>query len=261
MIRKATRRASAIAILMTLAMTLSAAPAFARGPGGGGGGGETTVANNLSVPAVFIGSAGFGLTNPDLQMPTGDPSTGWAVDPTGYYYVQGTNKWQAQYVVQSSDTATAKWGDNLLGGSASLKVGHPIRVEMGLTSDTVTTLQGFTVIKLEPALADRLSKYGTKAISDGNGGWMGNPVAMPARVWVAGATLTISGPSGTTTVAMPGEINATGAVVFGYNWRPTAAGDYVLTFNVPSTVTISNPTGAVIGATVVAGGGGGGGRG
>lgn len=270
MIRKATRRASAIAILMTLAMTLSAAPAFARGPGGGsgggggGGGGETTVANNLSVPAVFIGSAGFGLTNPDLQMPTGDPSTGWAVDPTGYYYVQGTNKWQAQYTVMNSDTATAKWGDNLLGGSASLKAGHPIRVEMGLTSDDVTTMTGFTVIKLQPSLADRLSKYGTKATADptSSTGWAGTPVAnMSARVWVDGATLTISGPSGTTTVAMPGEINATGAVVFGYNWRPSEPGVYTLTFKVPAgTVTFSNPAGAVIEATVVAGGSGGGGH-
>ncbi|MBT1004193.1 hypothetical protein KIH31_16525 [Paenarthrobacter sp. DKR-5] len=247
------------------AMALVPASAFAAGPGaghgggggGGGGGGETTASNNLSVPAVFIGSAGFGLTDPALQPPTGTPSTGYEIDPTAYYYVQGKNKWQAEYTVQSTDTATVKWGDNL-SGSASLKAGHPVRVEMGLTSDTQTSMLGYTVVKLQPSLLDRNSAYGTLASPDGNGGYTASDQAMPARVWVAGASVTITGPNGTVTAGMPGEINATGAVVFGYNWRPSEPGTYQLKFQVPEgTVSFSNPADAVKTVTVTSGGGGG----
>lgn len=259
------------AVATAAALVLGPVPAFAAGPGGGHGGGgrgggggggggggeETTTTNNLSVPAVFIGSAGFGLTNPALQPPTGTPSTGYEVP--GYYYVQGKNPWQAEYRVQSTDTATVKWGDNL-GGTASLKAGHPVRVEVGLTSDTVTTLQGYSVIKLQPSLLDRNSAYGTLATEDKTGGYFATAAVMPARDWVSGATVTITGPSGSITAPMPGEINATGAVVFGYNWRPSEPGSYRLTFQVPgNTITFSNPTAAVKDVTVGSGGGGGGG--
>jgi hypothetical protein len=257
--------AAAAALALTPAAALAAGPGSGNGGGGGGGGtgggggGETTVTNNLSVPAVFIGSPGFGLTNPALQPPTGTPSTGYEIDPSAYYYVQGQNKWQAEYTTLSTDTATVKWGDNL-SGSASLKAGHPVRVEMGLTSDTQTTLQGYTVVKLQPSLPDRNSAYGTKATPDGNGGYTATAAAMPARVWVSGAYVTITGPAGTITAQMPGEINATGAVVFGYNWRPSEPGSYQLQFHVPEgSVTFSNPAAAVIDVTVTNGGGGGGG--
>lgn len=264
---------SSIAGLATMAaLALPSAAAFAAdgpghgggggGSGGGGGGGtETTVTNNLSVPTVFIGAAGFGLSNPALQPPTDTPSTGYEV--AGYYYVQGQNKWQAEYVVQTTDTATAKWGDNLAGGSASLRAGHPIRVEMSLTSNDVTTLQGYPVIKLQPSLLDRNSAYGTLATQSADSSYSATAAAMPARVWVAGAQLTITGPNGSTTAAMPGEINATGAVVFGYNWRPTEPGTYQLQFHVPEgSVTFSNPANTVLSVTVSSrAGGGGGGRG
>ncbi len=259
-----TKRLVVLLVALGAALALSISPASAKYGGGGGGGGggapgETTVSNNLSVPAVFVGSVGFGLTSPTLRMPTGLPSTGWENDPTGYYFVQGVNTWQAEYVAQATDTATGKWGDNL-SGDAKLKVGSPVRVEMGLTSDTVATLQGFNVIKLEDSKLDRESAYGTKAILSDTA-YVGNPLVMPARVWTNGAVLVITGPSGVT-ASMPGEINATGAVVFGYNWRPKAAGIYTLTFTVPSTsgVTISNPADMVKIVTVLASGGGGGGH-
>ena len=246
------------ALIAALAMSLTPASAYKGGGGGGGGGpGEEIVSNNLSVPAVMVGSVGFGLTNPALVLPTGTPSTGWEADSTGYYYVQGVDRWQAEYLSVTSDTVTGKWGDNL-SGDAKLKAGSPIRVEMVLTSDTVTTLQGFSVIKLEPSQLDRLSAYGTKA-SVTDGVFAGVPLVMAARVWVSGATVTITGPESTITVAMPGEINATGGVVFGYNWRPSIPGGYTLTFDVPTSVTISNATELPLTVTVVAGGGGGGG--
>lgn len=86
---------AALATAVALAVP-SAAVAAGRGPGGGGGGGggETTVTNNLSTPAVFVGSVGFGLPTPttndtltDVVMPSGTPTSGWEV--SGYYYVQG----------------------------------------------------------------------------------------------------------------------------------------------------------------------------
>lgn len=257
-------------VAMAAALALAPAAAFAAGGpppghggghGGGGGGGETTVANNLSVPAVFIGSAGnFALQNGDgsLMDPTGDPSDGYEVP--GYYYVQGQNPWQAQYVIKDYDTATAKWGDNLT-GSAMKRVGHQIRVEMGLTSDTeAATLQGFSVTKLNTSQADNVSPWGTLATPNADGTYSATAAVMPARVWVAGAELSIISPSGSvTTVGMPGEINASGAVTFGYNWKPTAAGTYTLEFHVPQgTVTFSNPAGTTLEVTITAGGGGGG---
>lgn len=247
------------------AIALIPAAAFAAGGpppghgGGGGGGGETTVANNLSVPAVFIGTQpGFGLTNPALQYPTGQPAyvTTPNVLGSGWYWLQGTaSKWQAQYAVQATDTATAKWGDNLAGGSASLRAGHPVRVEMGLTSTThVADMQGFQVIKLDDNLADRVSPYGTPATANADGTYSATAVTMPARVWGPGATLSINGGS---PVAMPGEINATGAIVFGYNWRPSEPGSYTLTFHPPSGVTVTEGSLSIT-VTVRAGAGGGG---
>ncbi len=230
--------AGAVAIMVPSA-------AFAQGgpPPGRGGGGGTETANNLSVPTIFVGTVGFGL--PDvaldtwtaLEPPTGSPSTGWPIDPAAYYYVQGVNIWRAQYEKTTVATVTGKWGDNLT-GEASLKAGHPVRVEMALTStDASLVKQGYTVVKLEPAVADRNSSYGTLAQSSTG---PATPADMTPMVWTTGAYLTISG--STTQIPMPGEINATGAPVFGYNWRPAAAGTYTLTFHVPDTsgVTISN---------------------
>ena len=238
------------------------------GGGHGGGGGTETATNNLSVPTIFVGSVGFGLpdvatgTWTDLVVPTGTATTNWPVNTSNYYYVQGVNTWRAQYTKATSDTVTGKWGDNLLGQEASLKAGHPVRVEMGLTTNSAVTGQGYTVVKLEPSLEDRNSAYGTLA---GSATGPAYPEAMVPRVWTTGAYLTISG--STTEYLMPGEINATGAPVFGYNWRPQAAGTYTLTFHVPSTsgVTISNGDAAdayhSISITVnVTGGGGGGGH-
>ena len=56
----------------------------------------------------------------------------------------GVNKWQAQaytYVGTTVKTGTAEWGDNL-SGDAKLKVGSPIRVELGLFDDTGVSLHG-----------------------------------------------------------------------------------------------------------------------
>ena len=152
MSRKYIRVAIVVAIIVLVAV---AVPAFAKGPGGGipgggggggGGGGNkppSELANNLSVPTIMVKNVFTGVVSGTaevpsaLTIPTDLPSTGWPIDPDAYYYVQRVNYWQAQaytYAGTTVKTGTAAWGDNLA-GDASLKVGSPIRVELGLFDD------------------------------------------------------------------------------------------------------------------------------
>jgi hypothetical protein len=65
------------------------------------------------------------------------------------------------------------------------------------------------------------------------------------------------------------ELNSTGRIVYGYNWRPTDAGDFILKFTAPSVKILNGVDDhtATIAVTVSTftgsggGGGGGGGRG
>jgi len=209
--------------------------------GGPGGGGEEAVAHSLSVPAAFVGANPFGLTCDGTAVaPTGEPQTGFAVP--GYYYVQGVNAWRAG-CVQGLDAAqvAVEWGDNL-GGDAKLKVGAPIRVEVGLFDTVERGLTGWDVIKLEPSMLDRLSPYGTLAEADGEGGFVSQPqIFGETRVWASGATLRIWKDGAATplvSTAASAEINATGRVVYGYNLRVPSAGDYWIEYTFPG-VTIS----------------------
>ena len=274
-----------IVIIVVLAV---AVPALAKGPGGGGGGpggggggpggggggggggGHTeTATNNLSWPTIMIGGT-MGLESEGLEMPSGEPLTGYPVP--GDYYVQGVHKWQAQWLA-ASGAGTAAWGDNLI-GQAKKTVGSPIRVELGLFDTTGVSMQGFAVVKLEPLKLDRESKYGTLAVSE-DGGLTYHGTAQlltPARIYDAAATFSIKNvatgvyvvPQGSNPTA---EINATGKVVYGYNLRVTTAGQYEITFVIPS-VTIQGVNGGdftdhtvTLVITVGSGGGGGGGGG
>lgn len=104
-----------------------------------------------------------------------------------------------------------------------------------------------------------MSPWGTLATSSGTG-YAATAETLAAKVWVAGATLEIISPTGSvTTVGMPGEINASGASTFGYNWKPTTAGTYTLEFHVSqSTVTFSNASETTLEVKVASGAGGGG---
>lgn len=273
-------------IVITLMFALVPAVALAKGPGGGGGGGgghETTATNNLSVPTIMISGGFTGVTcgTPELPSalvsPTGNPLSGYEIDPITYYYVQGTHKWQAQCFTDSFATATAEWGDNLT-GDASLKAGSPIRVELGLfnANTAVVPMYGFNVVKLEPTKLDRESAYGTLATSDGVSGYYATAEILPARVFDAAVTFSIMNvatgayvvPLGSNPTA---EINATGKVVYGYNLRVTAAGQYEITFILPSVditgvdagTFVNDPSGpdkVTLVITVGTGGGGGGRR-
>ena len=270
------RKMIAIAAL-SAAILIAPASAFAAGGpggggGGGGGGGEETTSNSLSVPALYVGAANpSGLTcDNTYRVPTGEPLTGYTVP--GYYYVQGTHSWQAACLDnQTTATVTAAWGDNL-GGDAKLKVGSPIRVEMGLNAGD-KGMVGFTVVKLQPELLDRVSAYGTEATGT-TGAFTSNPQALAeTRVWDVGAWLKIYPVGSPTATIVNGpagaEINATGRVVYGYNLRVTAAGQYVIEYTFPN-VSITSANRGDVSAdshtvtftiTVNAGGGGGGGKG
>ena len=230
MVRKVGRRASMLAILTTLALVLTTAPAFAKGPPTS----EST--NNLSVPAIFVPSTGVftALSCPsEATTPTGTT----AVYDGVTYYIQGQATWQAECTTALAGTLSvnAAWGDNLTG--APLKAGTPIRVEMGLihTLPTGTTMTGYQVLNLTNVL-DRTDTYGTT----------GTPVEFSeVRAYDAGATLSIYNKTTQSWVLQAAtasaEINATGAVVYGYNWgsgkgskSTLTAGDYTITFYAPN---------------------------
>jgi hypothetical protein len=277
--------ALAVAALMVPAAAAKG-PGGGGGHGGGGGGGGTgeVAPNNLSVPAVIVGSSNFNITcDGYFDPPTGDPYTGYSVD--GYYYVQGFNTWQAGCVIVDplTVTATADWGDNLA-GDAKLKVGAPIRVEVGLydVAASAKALTGYRVIKLEPGELDRVSPYGTLAVGDTTSGFNAVPygpypvfdeygVPIPgeyeARVFDPAASLTIAKLDSEGNLDTPvvsevagAEINATGRIVYGYNLRVQEAGTYRITYEFPN-VNISGGTdghSVSIDILVVPGGGGGG---
>jgi hypothetical protein len=209
-----------------------------------------------------------------LVPPTGVPLSGYSIDPAAYYYVQGVHKWQAQCYTATAATAFGEWGDNL-SGDAKLMVGKPIRVELGLFDTTGVSMDGYTVVKLEPEKLDRESKYGTLATADGMGGFSATPTNFSrVRVFDGGVTFSIKNVATGAYVVQPGsnptaEINAGGSVIYGYNMRVSTAGQYEITFVIP-TVTItgvdagsfeSDPMGpdtVTLVINVIAGGGGGG---
>ena len=280
----------AMAVTAVLAIVPVASAAGPGGPGGGSGGGgggggghETTATNNLSVPTIMISGGFTGVTcgtaveSPSaLVFPTGTPLSGYSIDPAAYYYVQGIHKWQAQCYTATAATGTAAWGDNL-SGDAKLQVGKPIRVELGLFDSMGVQMDGFTVVKLEPDKLDRESAYGTLATIDDDGlTYHATATTIsPVRVFDGAVTFSIKNVATGAYVVQPGsnptaEINAGGAVVYGYNLRVATAGEYEITFTIPS-VTITGvdagtftpdplgPDTVTLVINVIAGGGGGGG--
>jgi hypothetical protein len=205
-------------------------------------------------------------------LPTGEPSTGWPIKPTAYYYVQGVNKWQAPCMIWGGASplpVTGAWGDNLV-GDAKLKVGSPIRVELVLSydPDEAVEVDGYVVDKLQPALLDRESKYGTEAMDNGDGTFSATPSPFVPGVYDHTATLHIEKTDGTWVYDQPttAEINAKGIVVYGYNLRVPTAGAYLITYTVPKVEFNGADAGDCAGQTcslqiTVAGGGGGGGGG
>jgi len=250
---------------------------------------DETAAQNLSVPTIMIGGAVGGLLcgTPDLPsalVPAAappDPLTGY--ETPGYFWVQKVHTWQAQCFNDVEASVFGAWGDNLE-GDAKLKVGSPIRVEIVLQNLTeyplLPTLQGYTVIKLEPSKLDRESAYGHSAGSPDVEPFPTDfPVDFASASWLvhdAGITFSVLNLDTGTYAVQPGtsptaEINATGKVVYGYNLRVGVAGPYRIQFTSSQLVTFTGqdaPNGGQIDANnvyidinVTTGGGGGGGGG
>lgn len=216
------------------------------------GGGDEATGNNLSWPLVF--AEGIGLTGSAVATDPGlRPAAGTAAydelltipvtNPTAAffysgnavnvltYYLQGTdNTWRAQVVDgtgQAKYDASAHWGDNIAGGSASLRVDRPIRIEMALSTTDGVTLTGYNM----PYVVNPSSPQEIQ-------GTDGTTAALVPLIYSADATLTIeqlSGPGGTvlatvSTGLFKAEINVGGRVIYGAQFRPTVAGTYRLRF-------------------------------
>lgn len=273
--------------------------AFGKGkpanPGGGGQGNKppTEVGNNLSVPAIMAGGMGAfsalscgdtftALVPPDKEpvyYPYSEAQTndGLVTRDAGYFYVQRVAKWQAPCLKVAAGVpvyAAGAWGDNLA-GSASLKVGSPIRVELVLwdAANLATESElGYEVIKLELTELDRLSDYGHRAGGDVGAFY---PVAQDLGAIVHDPTarlkiekLGANGEPVSTVYDQPagGEINATGKIIYGYGLRVTEPGTYRLTYSFTNvSITGCEEPQAVCGGSTASlninvGGGGGGGR-
>lgn len=119
---------------------------------------ESTLGNNLSVPAVF--AEGIGITGESLAVDNGlRPTLGESVlvdalpffydqnqpDCLSYYCQQGTNVWQAEWLDGSTTgerRAEVAWGDNLT--HHQWNTHNQIRVEVVLT-DLDAQLQGYNM--------------------------------------------------------------------------------------------------------------------
>jgi len=279
------RKSLIYAVLLACVASLVAPATYSAPPEGKGrppGKGKPTAeaTQNLSVPAILIGSlgtltcGGSDLSPSALLEPRGTPLTGYEVPD--YYWVQKVHTWQAQCFTASEASVFGSWGDNL-SGDAKLKVGSPIRVEMVLTNMTgfPGTLQGYMVNKLEPSLADRLSAYGHRATGDEVSGWGSIPVDFSSNTWVvhdAGMQISVenldTGQFVVPLQAINPEINATGKIVYGYNLRVSDAGNYQIRFNTTPAVTFTgvdagtlfDENTAYLDIVVIPGGGQGGGK-
>jgi hypothetical protein len=218
---------------LVLAMIVPAGHAGAKG---GPPNTEEGLGNNLSVPTYFVpsttGAPALRMLCPTEVVAASGPT---AVYNEIAYYLQKTEAvWSAECDNLTEASVTAAWGANLTNDRA-IRAGKPIRVEMALLSADSGT--GFDVVNLTPDLPDRNSTYGTTGVAR----------SMDYMVWAAGATLTIEQDGGAQVYSGPftTEVNSTGKVVYGYNWgtggRTTAPkpGTYVLTFTVPTTITIT----------------------
>lgn len=264
-------------VSLILTLGLSQAADAVKGTPGPPSGGEDETPNSLSVPVINVATtnAPFACTSTALVLPTGTqisypdgfdnpivvPPEDGTLPTEGLYYIQGEASWQAECGSTAEMlNVTADWGDNL-GGDAKLNVGAPVRVEVGLFVDTTVhpayaAMQGFKVVKLTEEL-DRYATYGTLGVAED---------LDEVRAYDDDAVLRIIDSSGTAvyTAAFSAELNSTGRIVYGYNWRPTTAGDFTLEITAPAVKILNglNEHAATIEVTVTprTGGGGGGGR-
>ncbi len=212
---------------------------------------EETGTKNLSTPVILVDqdtmSAGFNKITVPAE-PDGNPD--YVKDGLNYYTsVAGTGAqtydadvWGANWAFEGAKPVVAdvKWGDNLLSHVFPGNRKQPIRVEVNLFADATTaaaygTMQGYAMVSLEGEMSGEI--FGT----------LGKAEAMTPMVFTPKATLSIlkydSATKWYSTVILPpttmaGEVNASGKVIYGFNWGKSAGlaapspGNYRLVFTV-----------------------------
>ncbi|UCH44526.1 MAG: hypothetical protein JSV11_09510 [Nitrospiraceae bacterium] len=241
--------------------------ATARGPINPVGGHDEGFGNNLSVPVIFANGHGVtglvlsGTPPPHLDHNTGlrptaaditrlddlnepfpyfDPAETVSIGGAVYYPQGTTSTWQADWADGSGavQNVIAHWGDNLV--SAPLRTTQMIRVETVLTQVNANNMEGFAMTSLYGSM--RSEVFGTDGITghvytermvfapnarlkiellDAQG----NPVVTTFDKAIY-ESFGVEGPGG-----YASEINGKGSLVYGYNWKATAAGSWRLTFS------------------------------
>lgn len=235
------------------------------GPPEGRGNHTETLGNNLSYPVIWADTA---LEVPGT-MGEASLNTEWPeevyVDGTWYHaYPQKTegNVWQAQNEPWPSgasvDVDWIDWGDSL--ESIDMKVGRPVRIELTLYKDLPppVTMTGFEMVMLAnpsspdevqgaislypPPTSEAITYESTNATVYSEYGRLVVQQLLAEDLgdlrW-DGAEWYDDNPDDGISVGAPepltftGELNVAGKVIYGLSqggWRPTAAGDYRLTF-------------------------------
>jgi hypothetical protein len=212
---------------------------------------EETGTKNLSSPVILVDqdtmSAGFNAVTVPGK-PTGNAD--YVKDGLNYYTsVAGTGAqtydadlWGANWVFEGAKAVVAdvKWGDNLLSHVFPGNRKQPIRVEVNLFANATTaaaygTMQGYSTVSLEGEMSGEI--FGT----------LGNAEALTPMVFTPKATLSILKYDPATKwysivllppTTMTGEVNASGKVIYGFNWGKSAGlaqpgpGNYRLVFTV-----------------------------
>ena len=224
---------------------------------------EEVATNNLSVPVIW--SDGKTMTLPGVYGAPVFGGTPITIDGVKYYENgDPANQWQAQTLTSTPatpvDVSFVDWGDNLESRAWSTKA--QIRVETTLRQNLTSPMTGFTMKSLGGVDKDEIWGTDTKTYDAS----LANPGAL---VYSGAARLTIqqlTKPAADAKLTWNpstdlwegdalaptfnsgawadygAEINASGGIVYGYNWKPTVGGYYRITFSLESDNAVSGVT-------------------
>ncbi len=237
------RRVTAIALGILMALVASSSMAVAKGPGGGGSH-ETIAGNNLSFPVIWSDGVTKALRGDSGAPVFAGEST--VVDGVSWYHQQDPlNEWQAESGDWSSslvDVSWVDWGDNL---AKSWSLTSQVRVETTLYQDLATPMLGYemqllfgkgtsemwgtngeTYDSTQATVYSGCARLTIQKLLDGaetlawdgaTGEWTGDvgQTIFNRAVWQ-----TTDGPGG-----YSAEINIPGKVIYGYVWNVRNAND------------------------------------
>ncbi len=257
-LRTSIRRLTFAAAISVITLALFAAlPAFAQGQGkggNGGGGGETTLGNNLSVPAVF--AEGIGITGLVIggNLPAGNPqntglrptatdncsnppcfdaSSALVVNGVTYYPQQTASTWRADYVdagpngTNTTQDVTVAWSDNITGQYWTPR--SKVRVETVLsespTSGPLTAYNMFSlsgtkrteVFATDGSTSDALYRTVFSPLAHLTIQKLSGENAGPVFTCFDGAVYQSFGTEGG--AGYSAEVNGSGNLIYGYNWN------------------------------------------